>query len=636
MKKILFAILSFCLFYANSYAMNENFIIDSPWFSIDWKIININDDTFSLFESDGTTLITSKQTESFNPTPPEEVFMKVTWDNVMIVFRNQQGFAMWRLFSPQHPAGQIFNGAVRHVWYDGGWVRFDWTWHPTFQYTIWWWSAMCATYPYFTQFWWYYNASWLGGCSWLYDDYDLNDWVNDLIWFIPQSNLVCENIIQEVFSFVDFSPNSAADILETWVNDSWAFVHNIIKTSSWATISFYNVQSLLNYPDWIYTTWLNVEFASDYLFIWEDPSIYLYNPQWISYIKIESSNTFFANIEYFDAWWNPIWEEQWNTDIFNWWVFLNQTAYAVIISFEKSVFTRYIDDIVFWTELINNVSSQLCYDETEDVYEIDWEEYNWPIDWLDSSTWSTIDSSLWSYTTWWYTFIENGFILNNFVPNPYGWMLSFDIVTPSNEIPIRTEEFWSYETDWLWYWFDSWVKVTFPYHQEAWDYRVRVVYKYNWETVYPFWEWFNVYNITLPEVSGIWENELKWSYQACNDGNESEWFLYWVSNFFLCASQYISWWIAAIQEFFWEIREFFRELSNIYTDEEADLMSFFIPSSYAASESPFSSYYASENDWEIENTYLKNRYNIYKNLVYFIFWILWLCVFIYVLNHKND
>lgn len=491
---------------------------------------------------------------------------------------------------------------------------------------------------YWTSFSWFWQPTWT---QYITDSDNRFFVINNTVYPLSNPSVSCNIITEQKLLFNNFSVDVIWDIQESWLNTAWIYNHNYINTSSGSTISLYNIQDLNNFPNWLLSTWTGITFKSDYFLIWENPSIYISNPLWITYINIESDNTFIWDIKLFDSSWNEYDEILWSSLLFNSWLFLDSKAYSVIISFEKSLFTRSINSIDFWVELITSVSSELCYNSDDDEYELDWDIYSGPIDWLDSSTGSVVPVSEWSYTTSWYSFFENWFILHNFLPNPYGWELSFDIISPWSDIPVRTEKFWSYEVDWLWYWFDSWVKITYPYHEIAWDYKVRVVYEYWGQVVFPFWDSYNNYNISLPEVRWADPDDiLPWDYQSCNDWNQDDWFLPWVSNFFLCASESVGWFFSSMRSFVGDVTWLFRAIWNLWnTDERKTLdqaFNWLIPSANAQT------YVYNENQdvlkivwsWTFEDMpILNNIYNLIKFAImgYILFWI-----FVFLFPNKNN
>lgn len=166
-----------------------------------------------------------------------------------------------------------------------------------------------------------------------------------------------------------------------------------------------------------------------------------------------------------------------------------------------------------------------------------------------------------SFLVSWYTFFENWFSLNNFIPDPSWWKLYFDIKAPvewwTGTIDIVTDFVLNSEIDGNWYWIDTQVMVTYPYHQIAWIYQVRTVYEYDDLIIYPFWEEYNSYEITVSESPSDWDIE---------DAEFIE------LDFF-----------DSIKNFFFWIKDFFRWIMNIGKVESKNFWFFFIPQANADS-----------------------------------------------------
>lgn len=236
----------------------------------------------------------------------------------------------------------------------------------------------------------------------------------------------------------------------------------------------------------------------------------------------------------------------------------------------------------------------------------------------------------WTFSTSGYSFFENWFALHNFIPDPYGGQISFDIISPWETQPERTESFWSYETDGNGYWFDSTVKITFPYHDKAWDYQVRVVYEYNGISVFPFWETYDNYTISLPEVAWANPDDLaEWEYSSCNSWSESSWFLPWVSNFFTCLWESIGNMFNSIKNFFWRIRDFFNSFWWIVTDEVNTFS--LIPWVYASQTSIGTMPVAWE---EFYATPIGKITRVLQGILVVFFLVVWIASFIFINRNK--
>lgn len=213
-----------------------------------------------------------------------------------------------------------------------------------------------------------------------------------------------------------------------------------------------------------------------------------------------------------------------------------------------------------------------------------------------------------SYFVTWYTFFENWFSLNNFVPNPYWWALTFDIIAPSVTwtwtVNITTDEFYWKETDWKWYWVDTWVVVTYPYHEVAWTYQVRVVYTYDNVTDYPFWTDYNSYEITVPETQA--------NYDIYDDIQDIEGGFFW-----------------HVKVFFVQIKDFFSNLMNIGQNLEPKSFSFSLFKTASADGTIIPMTMNTE-----ENNYLTNLYTFLKWAIIFIFLVVTLVIIILSLRKE--
>ena len=159
--------------------------------------------------------------------------------------------------------------------------------------------------------------------------------------------------------------------------------------------------------------------------------------------------------------------------------------------------------------------------------------YNFTFNYTYNSWYTEPDPLTFSFITSWITFIENWFILNNFIPDPYWWSLYFEIIAPSLTwtwtVELTTNNFYNLEVDWKGYGVDTGVRVTYPYHQIAWDYQVRVLYEYDNVIVYPFWEDYNSYTITLPESP---ETDFEIEVIETNFFRDIKYFFIWIRDLF--------------------------------------------------------------------------------------------------------
>lgn len=180
-----------------------------------------------------------------------------------------------------------------------------------------------------------------------------------------------------------------------------------------------------------------------------------------------------------------------------------------------------------------------------------------------------------SFFTSGYSFFENGFALHNFIPDPYGWKIKFEILQPNwtGTTSVITRDFWPYETDWLGYGFNSAVKVTYPYHPIAWTYQVRPIYTINWIEVYPFWSDYNSYEITNAEIDYVWWVEaVDVVWDDCDADNDGD---IWTLEFTQC-------WVEKVKTGVNWIWSLIKEIINLWNVEGGEnIMSFLIPTANA-------------------------------------------------------
>lgn len=260
---------------------------------------------------------------------------------------------------------------------------------------------------------------------------------------------------------------------------------------------------------------------------------------WVEITWLETNKDFFAEYEITKWDWTAnYYQDSWVLWSFSWWINNISIFYDFLTLWEYNI-------ILTITDLEDSLI-----------------EYNLNYAFTYSFDWAIIDPEAndFSFFVSWYTFFENWFSLNNFVPDPYWWELYFELIWPAEtwswRINITTETFWPKEQDGSGYWYDTSVIVTLPYHQYAWTYEVRTVYKYLDLIIYPFWETYNTYNITLPE------QYLNFDFSSI-DGLE------W--NFFQNVWSFLN-----------NIKSFFSELMKIWKVEPREWgFNFFIPTTHA-------------------------------------------------------
>lgn len=228
-----------------------------------------------------------------------------------------------------------------------------------------------------------------------------------------------------------------------------------------------------------------------------------------------------------------------------------------------------------------------------------------------------------SFVISWIDFFENWFGLLNFVPNPTWWELYFEIIAPALNwtwtIDITTESFLPYNVDWNGYWFNSVVTVTYPYHQIAGYYQVRVVYKYDDLIIYPFWTDYNGYEITLAESP--YEPEKVEELYLCDTD------LNWIIEIWealACPFKIIKYYSTKVYEIVERLKNFFEIIMNIWTDEVKTFS--FIPSANA-----------NVFEWlpniESQDNFLSKMYFFIKWFLYFIFLLFTILLIIFLKRH---
>ena len=326
-----------------------------------------------------------------------------------------------------------------------------------------------------------------------------DDTLSFSLWGI--GNYIYDFKILETGQFVAFWSNWYSRL---WDNVDWFWWPvDLVMTSSWTAVTI----------QW----WVDIE----------DINI---TPDYSLYYRIYERDDFIV----IDDW--SLWS-------FSWW--LND----VQILYDFTPLVEYDVELEF-TNLTN--SWNLLFQE----YPVNYSYNSWPIDPLDQT---------FSYTTSWYTFFENWFTLNNFIPDPYWGELYLEIKWPALTgtwlINITTDSFLPQEIEWNWYWFDSQVKVTYPYHWVSWTYQVRVLYYYQDLVLYPFWTDYNSYVITVPEVAYSTDYE-----EAFLCDRDLSWSLD-LPETVACPFITIEYYTGKVTIIMNRLKEFFIKLMSIWTEE---------------------------------------------------------------------
>lgn len=360
-------------------------------------------------------------------------------------------------------------------------------------------------------------------------------------------------------------------------------------------------------------------------------SVFIWWPENEDYIYVLYEET---------SWNNWMHVYNWNT----WLIILTQFTWTSILRYSNSTDLDKLNVEI----LASNGSWVYWYWVKDNTYTINGSDNT---NYLDPFTWFNVwwafsvvppIGPVFNFTTSWYSFFENWFALNNFVPDPYGWLLQFEVIAPSwsGSVTLLSDTFWPYETDWNWYWFDSIVTVTTFLHEEAWVYQVRPTYSYWWITVFPFGEDYNEYTITLPETTVDFDLEEYLDTQTCWWDSADSGFLPWVSTFFSCATELVSSFFGTIWDFISWITDFFSALSQFWnTNEFKNLHEAFnifsIPWANAAT-LPWwqEDVMAIVSQWSFENIpLLNNLYNLVRTVIVLIF-IIW--ALYYLIPHKDE
>lgn len=249
----------------------------------------------------------------------------------------------------------------------------------------------------------------------------------------------------------------------------------------------------------------------------------------------------------------------------------------VVIQFGYSFFTKNIDTLEVYSIWADDTKEvEICYNEDDDEYFVDWETYTWNP--YTDLVWEPEPTEV-SFTSSWYLFYENWFCLSGFLPFPSGGDLLFDIKNPLGKITTT----YPLKNTWLYrYWIGTCAKITTNYHEQAWQYYVKWRYIYKWVS-YDIHPNFFSYTITKPESipSDInpWLND---SPTACGVSDDEEWFLPWVSRFFACISETISMFFKNQYEAVKKIGSLIYEISDIFTTEVENPFAFLIPQASAS------------------------------------------------------
>ena len=226
---------------------------------------------------------------------------------------------------------------------------------------------------------------------------------------------------------------------------------------------------------------------------------------------------------------------------------------------------------------------------------------------------------------------SDGFIVNDFVPEPYGGILWFDIIAP-NEAGTWTVnvDAWPFFRKSLnplnWYWEDTEVNVDYPYHEYVGNYQMR--FRYNWGEfqIYPYGTGYVNYYITEPQVFWYYETgdfTLEESVLTCDtndDGELSTW------EFLLCIPVTIKYYTRIVYNFFDNIRTLIKKLTGSFT-YEVDTFSF-IPWVHAEEQITLQGIMNNNVDDDLyKDTILWKFDRFFKWFIAFFILIIWLLVF---------
>lgn len=601
MKKIILSIILFCILWVvNSYATFSEGDTKYIW-DTEYSLKYVNNTTLEMYKNDVLY-------HTYNlPT-------SISWNIYSFYISSLDYTGQRSILSYQHSTNSNWSNNILNIW-SSYWRRAsvssefynDWTTHY-FQMTsnadlpvIW----NPSTYPSSaTPTWTYYDTN--------SNNYFVIAWWNVYSLFdeSQNQNLSCEtyNISESLYQ------NYTEDITFEDYNAFEDFYY--ISNNSWdSVIWLWEVENVQNFLTWALQESESFSFnwSNNFFGIGEKPFMYLYDTKGIQKIRITWENFNIANIELYDMQGNFSREID-GENIENW-IFLYWQYLSAKINFSKTLANIIIDDIEFWGENIVQIEKEYCEDLDTGETTLDWEDFSWILDGLETEIQSTEEIEF-SFSSSWYTFLPNWFILNNFIPNPTWWDLIFEIIKPSWE-KVYTDSTKNY-------WFDVATKITTFYHNEIWDYKVRIIYKYQSQEIFPTWDSYNNYTISQPEISWISENQkLEW--KTC-------------SNFFDCTKQ-------TFNDVFWKIFDvvrsvwwLFNAFWNIWnTDEQKSLnqvsnfslFSFIIPQASAEYDSSIDPLLILWNQ-NLSDIPLLN--NIYKLIIYAALWGL---IFLYILDYKK-
>lgn len=447
----------------------------------------------------------------------------------------------------------------------------------------------------YLMFWWTLNnvsafTLWEYQVDWT--NYTLNYSLNNLDFY---NNWVLERSLS--WSYFDWGdihqigvelslPTSSRIYIANWTNnprifydDTWYFNSTLAWLYNfyidWTTIYYvywewsYTWATYNNWNFWLSTVvtppWTSTDSSvTNYIYI--DSALYTISPlnynidivstwsitmlsNWVELTWVDINKDFNINytITKYDE--NNIWVDvdSWSMWPFNAWV--NNLQFLNNANFEFQSLWLYDLDITF-------IDVNDSTDTIRKIYNADYTYNEWYID---------PNNINFTFFVNWYTFFENGFSLDNFIPDPSWWKLYFDIIAPDPNgtwtIDLQTNYFLPYEIDWNWYGIDSSVKITYPYHQIAWIYQVRTVYEYDWLVVYPFWTDYNSYEITVAELPA---NYVPDDIYICDKNWD------WINDIWesiACPITILKYYTEKITDNVDRLKLFFRSIMNIWTNE---------------------------------------------------------------------
>lgn len=351
-----------------------------------------------------------------------------------------------------------------------------------------------------------------------------------------------------------------------WIIDisdpqNWSF----FKTSSNGFFGVLQWNNITDIEDMLSWSW-SASFKTSLPFnpLWEATYLYFGWNNWLRKIDLTQSNIWEVTLRRFSTSWNLLETKNVNTNTI---IEFLQTSY-VTLEVPRSFWVYTIDWLDFFEWSIEEVESELCYNPENEEYTLDWDIFEGDINSIETPL--APGPTEYSFTVWGYNFFENGFCLSNFIPDPYGGNLVFEIINPIWE-QLESKKF-----TWSDYGFDTCPKVTTFLHELAWNYRVRVRYEYIGNIVYPFWQTYNNYEITLPEELSVFD----WlEYENCNSDTSA---FSWVINFFSCSTSFITSVFSAIPTFLTWIYEFLSSFLEIWNVTEFKTWGFFFPQAYAS------------------------------------------------------